>query len=44
MPETDETLELRWFDIDNLPQDLNPPDIEPMTALVEHFKSCKPAY
>jgi len=27
---TDETLELKWFNIDNLPDDIHTPDIEPL--------------
>lgn len=34
LPETDETSELKWFDIDNVPQNINPPDIEPLRAFV----------
>jgi len=36
--ETDETLELKWFDIDDLPETLHTPDIEPMKAFLEHIK------
>jgi len=39
LPETDETSELKWFEIDNLPEDISPPDIEPMTAFVEYAKN-----
>ncbi len=38
LAETDETTELRWFDIDNLPKDISPPDKEPMRAFVEYAK------
>jgi ADP-ribose pyrophosphatase YjhB (NUDIX family) len=38
LPETDETLELRWFDIDNLPKEISPPNVEPMQVFVEYIK------
>lgn len=36
--ETDETLELKWFDIDNLPQEISLPDTRPMHAFVEYVQ------
>lgn len=36
--ETDETLDLKWFDIDNLPKEISPPNVEPMKAFVEYIK------
>ena len=36
--ETDETLELKWFDIDDLPQDISPPDRKPLMAFVDFIK------
>ena len=41
LPETDETSELKWFDIDNLPQNISPPDIEPLNAFFEYMKRAK---
>ena len=38
LPETDETSELKWFDIDDLPKDINPPDTEPLNAFVEYIQ------
>ena len=32
LPETDETSELRWFDVDNIPTEISPPDNKPMQA------------
>lgn len=40
LPETDETSELKWFDIGNLPQNINPPDAEPMQAFIGRVR-CK---
>ncbi|MCL2409758.1 MAG: NUDIX hydrolase [Oscillospiraceae bacterium] len=37
LPETDETLELRWFDLDNIPNDIGPPDRRPLKAFVEYI-------
>ncbi len=37
-PEAEEILELSWFDIDDLPQDISPPDRGPMKAFVDHIK------
>jgi len=31
--ETNETSELRWFSVDNLPEKINPPDIRPLEDL-----------
>ena len=36
--ETDETLELKWFDMDSLPQNISPPDVEPINAFIEYVK------
>jgi len=33
-PEADEVLELKWFDIDNLPKDISPIDIDAINAFV----------
>lgn len=41
LPETDETSELKWFDIDNLPQQINPPDIEPLSAFLQYVQHRK---
>ena len=38
LPETDETSELKWFDTDNLPDDISPLDIEPLKAFIEYVK------
>ena len=38
LPETDETSELKWFDINNLPKDINPTDVEPTVAFIEYIK------
>ncbi len=36
--ETDETLDLQWFDIDDLPKEVSLPDRRPMQAFVEYIK------
>ncbi|CAG7621916.1 NUDIX hydrolase [Paenibacillus allorhizosphaerae] len=36
--ETDETLELKWFDIEHLPQKISPPNIKPLEAFVDFIK------
>lgn len=36
--ETNETSELRWFGIDSLPHNINPPDIEPLRAFVQYIQ------
>lgn len=36
--ETNETLELRWFDIDELPEEISPPDRRPLEAFVDYIK------
>lgn len=41
LPETDETSELRWFDIHHLPQNINPPDIEPFKSFTEYIQHTK---
>ncbi len=39
--ETNETLELKWFNIDNLPKEISPPDINALHAFVEFMKNNK---
>lgn len=39
--ETDETLELKWFDIDDLPQEISPPDKKAFKAFAEFIKCVK---
>jgi 8-oxo-dGTP pyrophosphatase MutT (NUDIX family) len=39
MMETEETLELKWFDIGELPQEISIPDTKPMQAFVEYIKT-----
>ncbi len=41
LSETDETTELKWFDIDNLPQNISLPDKEPFEAFVKWFNRTK---
>jgi len=36
--ETNETTDLRWFDIDNLPKNISPPVKKPLTKCVEVLK------
>jgi len=43
LQETDETLELKWFDINNLPKNLHKPDIEPINTFVNHIKNIRQA-
>lgn len=38
LSETAETLELKWFDIDNLPQEISPPNIKPLETFVDFIK------
>ena len=38
LPETDEILELNWFDIHDLPQEISPPDRRPLSAFVDWVK------
>jgi len=38
LEETDETTELKWFDIDNLPDNISLPDKRPIEALVARAK------
>ncbi|MBE1442653.1 NUDIX hydrolase [Paenibacillus sp. OAS669] len=38
LSDTDETLELKWFDIDNLPQEISPPNIKPLESFVQFIK------
>jgi|GEM_PF-109043 len=37
--ETDETLDLRWFDIDDMPADINPPDKKATEAFIAWAKT-----
>ena len=37
LPQTDETLELKWFDVDKMPGDISPPDVGPLRAFVESY-------
>ena len=37
-PEASEVLELKWFDIDNLPEDLSPIDANAINTFVEYMK------
>jgi len=37
LPEKDEVSELRWFDIDDLPKDITPPDVQSLKAFVEYL-------
>jgi len=39
LPETDETLELKWFDIDDLPEDIFSPDVDALNAFAGYIKS-----
>jgi 8-oxo-dGTP pyrophosphatase MutT (NUDIX family) len=39
LPETDEITELAWFDINNLPKEISPPDVKAFHAFVE-FLNC----
>ncbi|MFD0711797.1 NUDIX hydrolase [Paenibacillus sp. GCM10027626] len=38
LSETDETLELKWFDIDNLPKEISPSNIKPLETFVDYIK------
>ena len=38
LPEASEVLELKWFDIDNLPIDLSPVDADAINAFVDYMK------
>ncbi|MEA4889919.1 MAG: NUDIX domain-containing protein [Clostridiaceae bacterium] len=40
-PEPDEITELAWFDIDNLPIKISPPDVKAFQAFVEFMKDIK---
>lgn len=35
--ETDETMELKWFEISNLPNDISPPDRKPLESFVNYI-------
>ncbi|MCL2198545.1 MAG: NUDIX hydrolase [Defluviitaleaceae bacterium] len=39
LPQTDETTELRWFDINNLPENISPPVVPIMKKCVEFLRS-----
>ena len=39
LEETNETLELAWFDIDNIPKEISPPDKKAFRAFVEYMKN-----
>ena len=41
LSETDETLELRWFEISKLPENISPPDKEPLMAFIEYIQQAK---
>lgn len=38
LTETDETLNLEWFDINELPEDISPPDKAPLKAFVDYIR------
>jgi len=38
LSETNETVELKWFDIDNIPKEISPLDKKPMKSFVEYIK------
>ena len=35
----EEVSELRWFNIDQLPENISPPDVKPVEAFVEYIKN-----
>lgn len=37
-PDPEEIQEVRWFDVDNLPEDIFFPDIEPINDLIKYIK------
>lgn len=39
--ETNEVLDLKWFDIDDLPEEISPPDRKALHAFVEFMRSNK---
>ena len=39
LPQADEVLELKWFDINNLPKDISPIDTEAIKAFAEHMQN-----
>jgi 8-oxo-dGTP pyrophosphatase MutT (NUDIX family) len=39
--ETNETVGLKWFDIDDIPKEINPPDKKPLQTLVEYIDRSK---
>ncbi|MCL2884424.1 MAG: NUDIX hydrolase [Oscillospiraceae bacterium] len=44
LPETDETAELKWFAVGDLPQSISPPDKKAFDAFVKWAKNKKGAY
>jgi len=38
LAESDETAELKWFDIDDLPKQINPTDKRPLQAFLENVR------
>ncbi|SFL06939.1 ADP-ribose pyrophosphatase YjhB, NUDIX family [Paenibacillus sp. 1_12] len=42
LPKTDETVELKWFDIDDLPKEISPLNVVPMQAFVDYIKRTNP--
>ena len=39
LEETDETIELKWFSIDEIPDDISPPDKKPFAAFIEFIRN-----
>ena len=37
IPATNEVHELKWFDIDNLPEEINPPNRRPLQQFIEYI-------
>ena len=38
-PDNDEVSEVKWFDFDNLPEDLHLPDIRPINEIIKYLKN-----
>ena len=38
LAETDETTELRWFDINELPENISPPDKKAFEAFAKQYQ------
>lgn len=36
--ETNETIDLKWFDINELPEEINPPDKKPLKAFIDYIR------